>query len=821
MNKKYTINRDRRNGWTKPFERPKSWLILGIQHLKLSLLIIILINSSLIYAQEGQIEGRVVADHSGEDLSFVHVSVLDGSRETFSKEDGHFILGGLEPGEYTLVFSVIGYETLQRSINLDQSSVNLEIRMHESAYQLQEVTVQGESEEIRMAREVQKNVMPVTVLTARDIENRTGNLNELLTRQAGLQIRNSGGLGSDARISIRGLEGNRVQVFINGNPLNTPDGTFGINDLPLQVIERVEIYKGTIPAHLGGDGLGSAINVVTRHRDVSYIDATISRQSFNTTIAGLTLKKSFEKPGIGIGVGVFDNRSDNDFTMQSPYQEGLEIKRDHDYFHNFLAGASITFSRLWFDEIELETAYNSTFREQQGIQRNIQHVEAASKMNVLVLNLQKNSLLQGKLKFKGNVILGRFNTSFIDTSSHSYDWEGNENASLLGRGELGIGPNDLKTRQDELRTRLNLHYTIDQHFALNLNHTYRRANYDPRDDIGNEYAMRNLYNHPVDLENSVLGLTVEGRFLDEKLLVSTAFKHYYNQVDGFNTNINLQEDAEKVMSTVHLPGYNAGLRYNLTDHFFLKGSVEKAVRLPRNNELFGDGALITPSITLKPEEAFNYTVGAVYDRYTKDQRRIQMESNLFYMKVDNLIQLAGQGLTTGYVNYARARIMGFDMDVRADITKNIYASLNGTIQSLIDNNRFIPGSEEVPNPTYGLELPNIPKVFSNWSFEYHRDDLLWKGSNTRLIYEGNWVRSFNYGFDLSIYDEFAIPGYVAHNVIIEHQFLHERLTATLAVQNLTGANIINNWNQPLPGRSFRIKLRYLLLGKVDTHNHSE
>src|SRR5688572_11454842 len=229
------------------------------------------------------------------------------------------------------------------------------------------------SEEQAAARKVRNNVMPVTILTAKQMENRASNLNELLARQTGVQIRRTGGVGSDARISIRGLEGKRVQVFIDGNPLNTPDGSLGINDLPLQIIERIEIYKGTIPAWLGGDGLGSAVNVVIRHRDVSYIDATASYQSYNTLSTGLILKKTFDKSGIEAGAGIFTNSSDNNFLMQVPNQPGLTVRRDHDKFKSILAGAAIRFHRLWFDEVEIEGAYVGIQKELQGIQRNIQH----------------------------------------------------------------------------------------------------------------------------------------------------------------------------------------------------------------------------------------------------------------------------------------------------------------------------------------------------------------------------------------------------------------------------------------------------------------
>lgn len=63
------------------------------------------------------------------------------------------------------------------------------------------------------------------------------------------------------------MEGNRVQIYMDGYPLNTPDGNFSINDIPLQFIDRIEIYKGIVPPEFGGDGLGSAVNVVTIDTD--------------------------------------------------------------------------------------------------------------------------------------------------------------------------------------------------------------------------------------------------------------------------------------------------------------------------------------------------------------------------------------------------------------------------------------------------------------------------------------------------------------------------------------------------------------------------
>lgn len=298
-----------------------------------------------VLAQSIIIKGKVTDSKSKEPLTGVSIQISK-LKGTTTNEKGEFTLetqGKL--GDMKI--SYVGYQNKEINLREIDSNKPLLIELAENRNDLNEVVVRGITQEQAEAKEIKLNVNPVTVITSKQIESRAGTLNEVLARQAGVQLRQSGGLGSDTRISVRGLEGKRVAIFLNGNPLNTPDGSLGINDFPVQLIERIEIYKGSVPAFLGGDGLGSAVNVILKHRDVSYIDANFARQSYNTNIASLILKKSFDKQGIEIGAGIFDTRSDNDYIMQSPYQPELKIKRDHDKYHSVLAGGSIRFHKLW------------------------------------------------------------------------------------------------------------------------------------------------------------------------------------------------------------------------------------------------------------------------------------------------------------------------------------------------------------------------------------------------------------------------------------------------------------------------------------------
>ncbi len=768
------------------------------------------------------VRGTVTDSKTDEPLENVYVTISGLKKSSLSDSKGFFEIKNVKQGTYTLTTSIVGFISTQTKITLKSDSIlYVQIKMVSKTTEMSEVTVIGETEEQKEARKVKQNIMPVTIITAKQIENRAGNLNEILARQAGVQIRYSGGLGSDSRISVRGLEGKRVQVFFDGDPLNTPDGSLGINDLPVQIIERIEIYKGSVPAWLGGDGLGSAVNVVLRHRDVSYIDVSVSRQSFNTQLTGLIFKKTFDKKGIEAGIGIFDTRSDNNYVMESPYQPGLKIKRDHDKYHALLIGGAIRFHKTWFDEIEIEGAYVKNDKQIQGIYQNIQHIESKANAHVGILNLTKKNFAKDKLGLRYNFFYGKFDTKFIDTSSFNYNWDGTRELSRLGKGELGFGPNFATNLQRDLRQRFNIDYRPLNFLTLNLNNTSRYVRFNPNDDIGNAFLGYNAYNYPGSIRNTITGLTAEGRFKDDKLLVSTAIKHYYNVVDGYNTSrfLLITGNPDKLRNIANRVGYNAGFRYNFSKYFLVKGSYERGIRLPNNFELFGDGVLITPTTSLKPEVANNFNISSIYDYTNQDDRRLQLEVNGFYMHVNNLIQLSGDGLSLGYVNYAKTKIIGADMEVKYDVTKNIYASFNATYQTLRDIQKFIPCTS-VPNPTYKLVVPNTPLFFMNWNVEFHKTDLLGKGSKTRLIYDGSFTDKYNYGFNISIYDTFVIPKFLIHTFSLEQSFKDNRYIISIEANNITNETVINNFNQPLAGRTFRIKLRYLNLSKRrPTHSH--
>lgn len=772
---------------------------------------------SLLAQQSRRVEISVTDSASAAAIAHATIKILQPARTIVVDAEG-FATVKLKAGKYTLVVSSVGYRTKTQSLLVTEgTAVPVKIKLQPIEGMLKDVTVVGLSREDAETRAIKQGVMPVTIVTSKEIENRASNLNEILSKQVGVQVRQTGGLGGENRISVRGLEGKRVAIFIDGNPINTPDGSLGINDLPLQIIERIEIYKGAVPASFGSDGLGSAVNVVLKHTDISYIDVGITRQSFNTTQLSLTGKKVFANNTMEIASGLFYTDAENNYRMELPFQKGVFIKRDHDKFHSFLTAAAIRFYKRWFDEIEIEGAFQKNFKQIQGIQQNIQHIERFTNSRFLLIGLKKESFFNERMKLLYYLNFDNFKTLFIDTSRYMYRFDGSKYISTTGAGELGVGPNRATIPQQEVRHRLNLSYKLNEHLLLNLNNTLRSAKFSPQDTVANNHAGKNIYNYPGSVFNTTTGLTAEIKTLKEKLLISTALKIYSYTATGYNTNIFLITVPNKVTTNFKKTGYNAGVRYNFNNYTLIKGSYEHAVRVPLPFELFGDGLLTTPSFSLRPEIADNFNAGIIYDKINNRQNRLQLEFNVFYSKVTDLIQLAGS-LTNGYINYRNVNIVGGDVEVKSDISNKFYVHGNVAYQILKDALRYTPGTQNVPNPTYKVQIPNTPSFFTNWAVEYHKDNLLGKATKTRCIYEGSYVAKYSYAFNISVFNDLIIPSYVSHNFIIEQAFKNNRYTITGEVQNFTNEKILNNLNLPLPGRSFRLKFRYLLFEKIKYSN---
>ena len=294
------------------------------------------------------LSGRIVDKKTNEPVVGASVYIRKNQVGDNANDNGLYRIKLPQNGTYLVEVSFIGYKTIKQSVTVNRNTTK-NFFLEESTEVLNEVVVKASSQQAEI-NHIRKSPMAVTVVDGAKLRGRSTGIEEVLTRTSGIKVRKSGGLGSSSKMSIHGLEGKRVAIYIDGFPLNSPDGSFDINDIPIDAIKYIEIYKGIVPAEYGSDGLGGAINVVTREDECDLVGFTQEFASFGTSKTLVSVKKMFEKPGIQIGGGFFHNKSDNNYKMTYPvFETNLpssayqEVIRNNDYYRSTMYNVGLTY----------------------------------------------------------------------------------------------------------------------------------------------------------------------------------------------------------------------------------------------------------------------------------------------------------------------------------------------------------------------------------------------------------------------------------------------------------------------------------------------
>jgi iron complex outermembrane receptor protein len=124
-----------------------------------------------------------------------------------------------------------------------------------------------------------------TVIETKQAATSVETLADLLSEAVGVQVRRFGGLGDFSTISVRGFSAGQVQVYLDGIPLSRADNeTVNLSDLPLDLVDHIEVYRSATPLAFAQSAPGGVVNVVTRAppRDQPLWAASASGESFGT-----------------------------------------------------------------------------------------------------------------------------------------------------------------------------------------------------------------------------------------------------------------------------------------------------------------------------------------------------------------------------------------------------------------------------------------------------------------------------------------------------------------------------------------------------------
>ena len=778
----------------------------------MSIVSFLLLWSYSMFAQLQPIEIKIIDAENGNSIEFATIQWKNSNAPAYTNgtttdNKGIARLSAPSNQKLMLMVSFVGYQTIIDTIITNRKYYTL--KLFPEPIDLADVVIVGKTR----AQVLRESPEAVSVIDAKELQGRSISLETVLNKTIGLKVGQTGGLGSSSRIIVHGLEGNRIQILWDGIPMSNSDGAFSLDEIPIDIIERIEVYKSIIPARFGCDGLGGAINIVTKEFSTDYLDASYEFGSYQTHKGSVFSRKNFPKSGILIGMGGYYTTAKNDYSFRVPERENLLVKRDHDRFQSYMLKGKIAFTKLWFDEISTEFGYYNRFNEIQGILKNIQHAENQSGMFMLENKLIKSGILNDRLNLESHLSLSHMTNNFVDIAQVNYDFEGNIYPSPNGMGETGEVPHNSNDKSLEINERINFDYKLSANESLNLNTLINYAQRQPNDDIASQHAGFVIGGFPSKKTSVISGLTWDTKLFDRKLtnMFSAKYFHLHSEIEDL-TSYEMIEAPKKKNNTTSQIGWIEAMKYEAFRGFHLKASYQRAIRLPNSQELFGDGIITFPAAGLKPEKSHNFNLGFLIDKNDMlGLSRLQFEVNGFYMQVSDMIKLMKQHMAAGYVNAEKVHIKGIETELKLDITPTVYVYGNLTYQDLRDVLNYLPGTQ-APNPTKGLRLPNIPYLFANFGAEYHRDQLF-KNWHIKAFWDGKFTEEFFYFWELTELQKRRIPRSFVNDIGLLLTYKN-KYSVALECHNMMNKEVWDQFRQPLAGRTFHLKFRYVFSKEI-------
>lgn len=209
---------------------------------KLLILLFVLVSSTSAFCQKSHLRGHVTDTETGEGFPYTTIVVKGTNIATSTDSDGNYSLNNLPKGSTTLIAHISGYNKEEQSIELNEGENILNFTIKPSKVALDEIVVTAN----RNATKRKEASVIVGILDEKLFETTSScNLAEGLNFQTGLRVENNCQNCGFQQVRINGLEGPYSQILIDSKAIfSSLAGVYGIEHIPSNMIDRVEIVRG-------------------------------------------------------------------------------------------------------------------------------------------------------------------------------------------------------------------------------------------------------------------------------------------------------------------------------------------------------------------------------------------------------------------------------------------------------------------------------------------------------------------------------------------------------------------------------------------------
>jgi vitamin B12 transporter len=661
--------------------------------------------------------------------------------------------------------------------------------------------------------ELARSADAVHVVDTRAQRGRAADLGDVLGREQGVAVRRAGGLGSQSRFSLNGLYDNQIRFFLDGVPLALAGYPFGVADVPVSLVDRVEIYRGVVPIRLGADALGGAVNLVSS--DAAYHtmgSASYQVGSYETYRASLTGRWRHDESGFVGGLTLFADHTDNGYPIDVEVADErgrlspARVRRFHDAYTAWGGTLELAFARRPWARLLSLRLFGSRYDNelQHNVVMTVPYGEVTYGEHVLggTLRYEQPELLEN-VGVEVVTSLAQRQTDFRDASEWIYDWYGSRLRERLIAGEIQSDPTDQSIWQWSFFGRAYLKWTPHPEHELGLSVSPQYATRTGRERIQSSPGGRDPLTARRDLFTMVTGLEYRLHVLEDRLENLLFSKHYLYFADSEEV---LPGPVFRSLARHHDRfGVGDAFRFRFEEWIWAKASYEFATRLPNPDEVFGNGVLVVPNLELAPETSHNVNISLHVDWRNEELGRWTGELNLFARIADQLIVLIGNERVFSYHNVYGATSLGSELALGWESPgRYVSIDLNGTFQDVRNTS-----SEGTFGAFDGDRIPNRPWLFANAAV------------SLRLPRVANDCDALVLGWDLRYVHEFyrswesqgrrdlkqLIPSQLVQGLALSYEIdAPQSLTTTFEIQNLTDERTFDFFGVQRPGRTFFLKI---------------
>ena len=304
---------------------------------------------------DANIVGHVIDDVTGKHVPYVNITLKGTTIGTTTDESGHYFLKNLPEGTFTMEVSTLGYKSVSREVELKRGKTREEnFTIEEDLIALDGVVVSANRNETsrRMAPTL------INVIDTRLFETTTSpTLAEGLNFQPGVRVENNCQNCGFQQVRINGLEGPYTQILIDSRPIfSALSGVYGLEQIPANMVERVEVMRGGGSALFGSSAIAGTINIITKEplRNSGELSHTTMLIGDGTVDNNTTLNASLVTDNRKAGLFIFgQNRQRGAYDANDDsFSELCELEQQTIGFRSYIKTSN--YSKLSFEYHHIE-----------------------------------------------------------------------------------------------------------------------------------------------------------------------------------------------------------------------------------------------------------------------------------------------------------------------------------------------------------------------------------------------------------------------------------------------------------------------------------